>query len=165
MKVVLAVHMRYKVVEPKRKTPSLNMFFNYIDPFSKPRPVFVKSAFSSRNFVLHNTAHLRLLHRCKLCFKRIQIFVFSSPMFIPIQLYNHLWLSMIVNERCRGCLTMFETLPWANVPWVVAMVSLAELTRLAVTTTSPTSWRMLTLMFSGTPGRKLEGVTTTYELW
>jgi len=55
--------------------------------------------------------------------------------------------------------------PSANIPFVMATSSFVpELTRVAVTATSPTSLRMFTLILRGTPGRKLVGVTTTYEL-
>ena len=58
-----------------------------------------------------------------------------------------------------------EYLPWLKEPLAVAaLVPLVLDIRSAVTVTGAADFKMLILMLSGTPGRKLLGVKTTYEL-
>ena len=81
-----------------------------------------------------------------------------------------LWLNSLISVgpvRKPHCCFFHDAvqLPWVNDPLAVAdLVPLVLEIRSAVTVTGVGDFKMLMLMFSGTPGRKLLGVKTTYEL-
>ena len=95
---------------------------------------------------------------------------------IICRLCSALWLTYVFYTILYKCNSYKEWrkrhrhIPWLNVPVADAngifSTTPAEVftARLAVTITGALEFRILTLMLSGIPGRKVSGATTTYEL-